>query len=550
MQSIEFMAQRLLGSSSIPGREELPISPTNEPVAVDAQGDISSEQNDVFVGDYERSPASNSPRQSSILVVDDHPANLSLLMQILTSNGYKVRVSPNANLALRSIILMVPDLILLDINMPDIDGYTLCRQLKADPRTKEISVIFISALGEPWDKVRGFNLGAVDYITKPFEPVEVLVRIEQHLRWQESQLQLKVQNARLKLLLSTARAINGAEDMDSALRVVLTQICKSLGWDMGQAWLPDADNNFLVCSPGYYVNDRSLKGFHDQTKELHFTPGLGMAGQVWSSQKPKCIENLATASAGEFASPQNALAVGIRGAVGIPIICQQRVMAVLSFFQKEPLVIKEDTMELLMAVADQLGSLIQHKQDEKKLRLLNLELQKLAELDGLTKVANRRRFDDYLAQEWKRSLREEQPLSLILCDVDYFKAYNDCYGHLAGDECLQQVAKAMNDYVKRPADLVARYGGEEFVVLLPNTPVSGARRVASTLQDQIQSLHIPHAKSLVKPYVTMSLGIASVIPRPDLSLEDLIQSADMALYEAKRQGRDRLVINSIVKLPA
>lgn len=544
------MAQQLLGSSSISGREELPISPINEPIATDTPGDIPGEQHDIFVGDYERSPTSNSPRKNSILVVDDHPANLNLLMQILTSNGYKVRVSPNASLALRSIVLMVPDLILLDINMPDIDGYTLCSQLKADPRTRGISVIFISALGEPWDKVRGFNLGAVDYITKPFEPVEVLVRIEQHLRLQESQLQLKVQNARLKLLLSTARAINGAEDMDSALRIVLTQICKSLDWDMGQAWLPDADNKFLLCSPGYYASDEGLKGFHDQTKELYLTPGLGMAGEVWSSQKPKCIENLSTASAGEFASPQNALAVGIRGAVGIPIICQQQVVAVLSFFQKEPLVIKEDTMELLMAVADQLGSLIQHKQDENKLRLLNLELQKLVDLDGLTKVANRRRFDDYLAQEWKRLLREEQPLSLILCDVDYFKAYNDYYGHLAGDECLQQVAKAMDEYVKRPADLVARYGGEEFVVLLPNTSVNGARQVAENLQRQIQSLDIPHAKSPVKPYVTMSLGIASVIPRADLSLEDLIESADMVLYEAKRQGRDRMVSKDIVKLPA
>lgn len=491
--------------------------------------------------------------QHNILVVDDHPANLSLLMQILAGQSYRVRVSPNGNLALRSIRLMLPDLILLDVNMPDMDGYTLCEILKGFPQTKEIPIIFVSALGEPWDKVKGFNLGAVDYITKPFEPVEVLARIEYHLRWQESQKQLKIQNERLTLLLSTTKAINGTEDLDTALAAVVKQICQNLAWDMGEVWLPDGEKNFLLCSPGHYINNRNdcnLIYFHERTKQVRFTPELGLVGKVWSRQQIRWIENLATTlSNDEFLSPEQALKDGIHGAIGIPIICQQQVVAVLCFFQKSPLIIKPDITELLTAVADQLGSLIQRRQAEDQLRQLNLELKRLANLDGLTQVANRRRFDDYLAQEWRRSIREEQYLSLILCDVDYFKAYNDCYGHLSGDECLQKIAQTMNNHVKRPADLVARYGGEEFVVVLPNTPLSGAQQVATTLKDQIEELQLPHAQSVVKPYVTMSLGVASVIPRLNLSLEELIACADQALYAAKRQGRNQIVAQAIVSVP-
>jgi two-component system, cell cycle response regulator len=484
----------------------------------------------------------------NILVVDDHPANLNLLMQILTGHGYRVRVSPNASLALRSIQLMQPDLILLDINMPDMDGYTFCQLLKRDTQTKAIPIIFISALGEPGDKVRGFNLGAVDYITKPFEPVEVLARIEYHLRWQESQIQLKIQNNQLQLLLSISQAINEAEDIDSALEVVLAQVCQSLGWDMGLAWIFDHDHNCLVCSPGYYIRDDNLISFYDHEKALKFTPGLGLVGTVWSTQKPQWVDDLRTVREDRFIGADKALAVGIYGALCVPVICQQSLVAIMLFFRGQPLTIKKDILHLVMAVADQLGSLIQRRQAEDQLRQLNLELKRLANLDGLTQVANRRRFDDYLAQEWKRSLREEQYLSLILCDVDYFKAYNDSYGHLAGDECLQKVAQTMSENVKRPADLVARYGGEEFVVVLPNTPAKGAHQVAATLKHQLEELQLPHAQSLVKPYVTMSLGVASVIPRSNLSLEDLIACADVALYEAKRQGRNKIIVQSIVSV--
>jgi diguanylate cyclase (GGDEF)-like protein/PAS domain S-box-containing protein len=168
------------------------------------------------------------------------------------------------------------------------------------------------------------------------------------------------------------------------------------------------------------------------------------------------------------------------------------------------------------------------------------ELDRLATLDGLTQVANRRRFDSYLMQEWQRLARTLQPLSLILCDVDYFKRYNDHYGHQAGDLCLQMIAQAMAKVAKRPADLVARYGGEEFAILLSQTDRAGAEQVAEALQWALQSLAIPHDTSQVSQYITMSVGIATMLPLQHQLPEELIKRADQALYLAKEQGRDRI----------
>jgi diguanylate cyclase (GGDEF)-like protein/PAS domain S-box-containing protein len=168
------------------------------------------------------------------------------------------------------------------------------------------------------------------------------------------------------------------------------------------------------------------------------------------------------------------------------------------------------------------------------------ELDRLATLDGLTQVANRRRFDSYLMQEWQRLARTLQPLSLILCDVDYFKRYNDHYGHQAGDLCLQMIAQAMDKVAKRPADLVARYGGEEFAILLSQTDRAGAEQVAEALQWAIRSLALPHDTSQVSQYVTMSVGIATMLPLQHQLPDELIKRADQALYLAKEQGRDRI----------
>ena len=185
------------------------------------------------------------------------------------------------------------------------------------------------------------------------------------------------------------------------------------------------------------------------------------------------------------------------------------------------------------------------KRTENALQKANRKLQELATMDGLTRIANRRRFDDQLAQEWRRLGREGGSLSLIMCDIDHFKLYNDTYGHQAGDDCLRTVARAISDTARRPADLAARYGGEEFAVILPNTGGEGAMQVAREIRQEVRRLKLAHRSSPVAPCVTLSLGVATAVPDPKMPPERLVAWADKALYEAKEQGRDRVIARDI-----
>lgn len=178
---------------------------------------------------------------------------------------------------------------------------------------------------------------------------------------------------------------------------------------------------------------------------------------------------------------------------------------------------------------------------QKQLLVATAELQRQNGVDGLTGLHNRRYLDDYLTIEWKRAVREQTPLSVLMIDVDAFKRYNDTYGHLAGDEALRKVAAAIRGGFDRPADVAARYGGEEFTVILPNTPQGGAHYIADKIARDVETLQIEHTESPAARYLTVSIGIASMVPPRDGQLTTLIQMADAALYEAKRMGRNRAV---------
>jgi two-component system, sensor histidine kinase ChiS len=211
--------------------------------------------------------------------------------------------------------------------------------------------------------------------------------------------------------------------------------------------------------------------------------------------------------------------------------------------------VKQRTAKLVQTNAQLQKEIAERQQTELALQLANQELQRLAEIDGLTQIANRRLFNLHLSQEWHRLARDSQPLSLLLCDVDYFKRYNDHFGHQAGDFCLQQVAQALRQQVHRPADLVARYGGEEFVVILPNTALEGATKVAIAIQKAIYQLQIMHPNSDVSPCITLSIGIASTVPISLTPADTLVEKADQALYTAKSQGRNAIsVYDATLKL--
>ncbi len=233
----------------------------------------------------------------------------------------------------------------------------------------------------------------------------------------------------------------------------------------------------------------------------------------------------------------------------VPILCDRQLWGLIcidySLSQKYR---QQLEVEFLEQVTIQLGIAIRQWLLYQKLKLANRELSQQASVDGLTGIANRRQFDRYIALEWKRCAREKHPLSLIICDLDYFKLYNDAYGHQAGDLCLMAVAQAMVKVTKRPADLVARYGGEEFAIILPNTNIWGAKYIAEQVRFQIEALKIAHVDSTINDYVTLSLGVACCIPDRHLKLATTIEAADKGLYQAKKMGRNRVCIFEIDKL--
>ncbi|NJK60430.1 MAG: diguanylate cyclase [Oscillatoriales cyanobacterium SM2_1_8] len=335
-----------------------------------------------------------TPNPASILVVDDTPANLQLLTRLLTRNHYAVRSVTSGRIALAVIRANPPNLVLLDVNMPDLDGFAVCSQLKQDPHTQKIPVIFISAYDDIHSKLQGFAVGGNDYISKPFQVQEVLVRVRNQLIIAELQHQLARQN----------------------------------------------------------------------------------------------------------------------------------------------MLLQSQNEQLLREVAER-------QETERQLRQAVQELSRLVNLDGLTVVANRRAFDTYVCQQWQDLAQSNAPLALILGDVDFFKAYNDTYGHHAGDRCLQEIAQSLEkvgrDGIGDRDFLVARYGGEEFVLVWPRATGVQAQTLAETCRQAVVDLAIPHETSEVAPMVTASFGVASIVPRGnDPSI--LFAMADQALYEAKNRGRNRV----------
>jgi len=298
----------------------------------------------------------HNEKQAKILIVDDEKINLDVLVGLLKPY-YRTVASKSGEQAFKRLeIPPLPDLILLDIMMPGMDGYEVCRKLKDDNITRDIPVIFITGKNDEKDEAKGFQAGAVDYITKPFSPLIALARVKTHIE-------------------------------------------------------------------------------------------LKRRGDM---------------------------------------------------------------------------------------------LERLAGLDGLTGIPNRRQFDQFLSDEWKRSVRYNHTISLIIMDIDYFKLYNDHYGHAEGDECLKKVARVISQSMIRSTDLSARYGGEEFACVLPETNYDGAITTAYRIMKSIQKLCIPHEKSHVSDYVTVSIGVASLSPQQKEKTVDLIEMADKALYKAKGNGRNQI----------
>lgn len=492
--------------------------------------------------------------KGTVLVVDDTPNNLNVLFSHLRSAGFKVLVAQTGKNALKSAEYSKPDLILLDILMSGIDGFETCRRLKSNHITKDIPVIFMTGLSDSINKVRGFELGAVDYVTKPIQKEELIARIQTHISLEKYRHNLVEQNALLlkqaqqeKLLFQLSERIRNSLDVDFIIQIAAKEILQFLECErVIISRLEDTDSYIeeQATLPGISkIPQQSIvHKFFIQEKE---SIAKFLRGEI------KAIEDIEESNLDD-SFLKNLQHFEVKAALTIPIIFKSNsnhqdltsktnfLWGFITIHQcSNTRKWKSEEIKFIKNLVNQLAIGIQQGRLIHKLSTANEDLKQLALCDPLTKVYNRRYFDDKLLQEWNRLRRIPSPLSIIMCDVDCFKSYNDTYGHQAGDKCLRMIADAIANMAKRPADCVARYGGEEFVIILPYTPARGALKVAQAIRNKIKSLNIPHSSSSVSSIVTVSMGIAGSIPNSEDNPILLVEAADHALYLAKAQGRNR-----------
>jgi diguanylate cyclase (GGDEF)-like protein len=452
--------------------------------------------------------AQNPSIKGNVLLVDDLPENLQLLSDLLTRSGYTVRSVTSGKMALKTLEAKRPDVILLDVRMPEMDGYQLCTTIKANEELSDIPVIFISASDDTSDKAKAFACGGVDYVTKSFQIEEVLLRLEN---------QLLIQRQKTALQQEIKKRQQTEEVLYQSRALLASVLNSSLDGIAALQAVRDPQTGEIEDFRCLVVNPVIAKAFNRSREQL---VGKLVLKRFLQRVNPDLFNLVVTVV--ETGEP---LAKDIYYPLG------------------ESAWYHFSAVKLGDGFAIAVRDITERKKMELELQTVNRELRSLAHLDSLTCIANRRCFDDFLPQAWIRMGRMSKPLSLLMLDVDFFKNYNDVYGHQQGDCCLKQIAQVIQKIVARPTDLVARYGGEEFAIILPETSQAGAVRVADTIRRAVIALEIAHKASEVSTLVTVSIGISSLIPILDFSHDYLVHQSDQALYLAKQQGRNRYCVH-------
>jgi two-component system cell cycle response regulator len=449
-----------------------------------------------------------------VLVVDDIPANVKLLEARLSAEYFDVATAYSGTEALAMCERAESDIVLLDVMMPDMDGFEVCRRLKSNPATHHIPVVMVTALDQPSDRVRGLEAGADDFLTKPVTDVALVSRVRSLAR-----LKMVTDELRLRAVTSKEIGIHSPEreavtetgrrgrvlivdDRKSSYERLVTMLAAEHTVDVE----PNPNEALFHAAEGNYellIVSLSLQNFD----------GLRLCSQIRSLERTRNAPILAIAEADNNARLLRGLEIGVNDYLMRPI----------------------DRNEMLARVRTQ----IKKKRYTERLRDNVQASIEMAITDALTGLFNRRYMETHLATLVEQAAARGKPMTVLVLDIDFFKAINDGYGHDAGDDVLREFALRIRKSI-RNIDLACRYGGEEFVIVMPETDMGVATMVAERLRRRVASEPFAIQNGAGQFNVTISIGIAGLSGTDD-NAATILKRADQALYRAKRDGRNRVV---------
>ena len=457
-------------------------------------------------------------QRHTILIVDDDPLNLKLLDAQLSSDQYDTILAEDGYTALEKVGTELPDLLLLDIMMPGLDGYEVTERLKADPNTKDIPIILITALDDTEDKIKGLECGADEFLNKPVNTAELLARVKSLLRLKLYKDQLKSRK-QSQLILTETKDIEELSEKRVNLPTILLVEDDEKDVRLIQNYLQEETYRLEVAKTGEEAMSFVLRQKIDLILLDILLPGMDgfeVVSRLKDSEAAKNIQIVAITSLQDVQSKIKGIELGADDYLIKPINKHELKARVKALVKKKAYL---DTL---------------HDSYETAVHS--------AITDKLTGLYNRAFFEHFLGLELKRADRQKVQVALIMMDIDDFKQCNDNFGHLVGDEILRELGRIIKGGV-REIDLAARYGGEEFTLVMPNTDKSGALVVAERIRKAVSEHAFLPDTIIPTQKISVSMGI-SIYPLEAATGKDLIKTADDLLYKAKDEGKNRLCFNS------